>query len=97
MYLQSGLYQRCRHIVLCGKRVGSRHVHFCTACRQHLAQICGFGFQMHRKGHLLACEGFCLTEFFFQHTKQVTVSLYPLDFLLAGSGQVNVSDFATHY
>ena len=97
MYLKARLYQGRCHVVLCGKRVGAGHIHFRAACRQHLAQVRGLGLQMHGKGDLLSRKGLRPTEFLLQRAKQVAVSFYPLDFLFAGSGQVDVSDLAAHF
>ena len=52
---------------------------------------------MHGKRDLLSREGLRPAELFLQHTKQVTISLHPFNFLFAGFGQVNVSDFAAHF
>src|SRR5699024_10725702 len=64
---------------------------------KHLAQICGLGFQMHGKRDLLSRKGLRPAEFLLQRTKQVAVSLHPFNFLFAGFGQIDVSDFAAHF
>ena len=83
MNLQPRLHQRGRHIILGGKRIGTRYIHLCPACCQHLAQISRLCLQMYGKGDLLPYKWFRPAELFFQHAQQVTVSLHPFDFLFA--------------
>ena len=84
------------NIVLCGQGVGTGYIHFSAAGCQYLAQVRSLCFQMYGKSDFLSCKRFGSGKFFFQGAKQITISLDPLNFLLAGFGKVNISDFAVH-
>ena len=46
-YVQPLMYERCRNVILCGKRVASCDIHLGAALCQYLTQMRGLRFQMY--------------------------------------------------
>ena len=94
VYPQTVLRQRRRDLVLRAEWIGAGDGHLRAACRQHLAQIGGLGFQMHRQCDLETGKRLLARKIAANVAQNRHMCFYPADLPLSGFRKVQIFDRA---
>ena len=84
--------KRCRHVILCGKRIASGNRNLSATRLQNFGKIGSFGFQMNRHGDFFASKRLCLFKYFFNDRKNRCVALDPLDLVATRGRKCTIFD-----
>ena len=90
------VHQGGGYVVLRAQGVGAGDVHFCSAGGHDLAQMGGFGLQMHAQGHFQALERLGFLEIPLDAVQQGHVAADPAELELAAFPQVDIPDVTCH-
>ncbi|EEP28603.1 hypothetical protein GCWU000342_01413 [Shuttleworthella satelles DSM 14600] len=94
--IEAGLGQGRGDIILCGEGVGPGHIHLCSACGKHFAQIGRLCLQVDGEGDADAGEGLFSSKIFLQTSEEGAVLFDPVNFVGSVCCQADISDFTVH-